>query len=91
MITNIYQECRNLGIPTANYESDLHIPATPETRKLIQRYEFKQNVASFVSALDGKEWFNVPFAYTPWWDSKRKCPACGTNGNHYCPADVARD
>lgn len=20
-----------------------------------------------------------------------KCPACGTNGNHYCPADVARD
>ena len=20
-----------------------------------------------------------------------KCPACGTNGAHYCPADIARD
>ena len=23
--------------------------------------------------------------------STPKCPACGTNGAHYCPADIARD
>ena len=51
-----------------NYGSDLYIKKTPESAKLIAEYEFKENVTTFRSQIDGCIWYDIPFAYTPYWE-----------------------
>lgn len=67
---NLFDEVEKAGIPYANHESDLYIPVNEETRKLIAAYEFKRSVKIFKSNIDGKAWYDVPFAFAPWWIAK---------------------
>ncbi len=62
----------NLGVQIAHHESDLYVPITPETTKLVNKYEFKNNVNLFVCNIDRKPWYDIPFAYSPFWDNKVK-------------------
>lgn len=56
-----------------HHDSDLYIMVTPESRKIVNEYEFKQNVTTFISAIAPHVlWFDIPFAYTPYWDNIRK-------------------
>lgn len=66
MITDIFAEVKAKGIPWGHHCSDLYIPVTPETTELVNDYEFKGNVTTFKSALDGERWYDIPFAYTPY-------------------------
>ncbi len=63
----IFQDAKALGIETDNHESDLYIPVTNETRKLVAQYEHKNSVTTFISQIDGTLWFDIPFAYDPWF------------------------
>lgn len=45
------------------HESDLYLKATPASKDLISKYEFKQNVTTFESAIDNTTWYDIPFAY----------------------------
>ncbi len=61
------------GIPVDHHESDLYIPVTEETRKLVAEYQFPKNVTSFLSNIpeaDGvrRMWYDIPFAYQPFWE-----------------------
>jgi hypothetical protein len=54
-----------------HHDSDLYIMVTPESKKLINKYEFKNNVTTFISAFAPfVPWYDIPFAYTPYWDRK---------------------
>ena len=44
---DIYAEVKKLGVEIDHHESDLYIPVTPETTKLVEQYEFKCNVTTF--------------------------------------------
>lgn len=66
---NIYKAALELGVEIDNHESDLYIPVTTETRNLVHMYEYRQNVTVFTSQIDGKPWFDIPFAYEPWWQN----------------------
>jgi len=63
---SIYEQVQRLNIPIKHRGFDLHIPITPETQRLIDKYIFKNNVTIFTSP-DGKKWFDIPFAYEPAW------------------------
>ena len=65
---SLYEQCKQLGIETDHHESDLYIPMTEATRALIKAYKFKANVTSFISRIDRKPWYDVPFAYMPFWE-----------------------
>ena len=75
MITDIFKEARKI-LPVEqidHHESDLYIMVTPESRKLVNDYEFKGNVKTFVSAIAPHVlWFDIPFAYTPYWEGIRR-------------------
>ena len=58
------------GIPFSNHQSDLYIPVTDETRELISQYEFKQNVSTFKNRVEGGHWYDIPFAYEPYWEAR---------------------
>lgn len=43
------------------HETDLYAKVTPESKELVDRYEFKNIVTTFKSALDGTLWYDIPF------------------------------
>lgn len=53
-----------------NHESDLHFKDTPDTRRVVGNYQDAGGAAipqMFTSEIDGQPWFEVPFAYDPFW------------------------
>lgn len=60
------------GIIFDSHESDLYIPTTEVTKKIIENYVFSNNVTSFVSELDGNAWYEIPFANNDFWSKKEK-------------------
>lgn len=59
----LFEKVVNRGIEWDNHCSDLYIPVNDKTRELINDYEFKCNVTTFKSAIDGSEWYDIPFSY----------------------------
>jgi len=66
----LYQICTEEGIPTKNHYSDLYIPVTPRTRELVKGY----HAHVFTNAVEGGAWFDVPFAFDPYWDARGVLP-----------------
>lgn len=59
---DIYEELKNAGVKLDGHESDLYAEVTPVSSEIISRYEFKSNVTKFRSQVDGKCWYDIPFA-----------------------------
>lgn len=68
----LFNQVQALGIQYNSHETDLYLPVNEQTQKLIDAYEFKSNVTKFISQIDGKPWFDIPFAYLPAWHKKVK-------------------
>ena len=66
----IYDQMLAAGVQINNHESDLYVPVTPETTAIVNGYEFKSNVTRFTSNIDKKQWYDIPFAYSPFWQNK---------------------
>jgi hypothetical protein len=71
---SLYTDCVALGVKISNHETDLYIPVTPETKKLIEAYKFRSSVTTFVNQVEGGLWYDIPFAYEPEW-AKRTAKA----------------
>lgn len=67
---SIYEALKATGAPMDSHESDLYVKKTPETEKIIKTYKYRDNVTTFSNQLNGGIWYDVPFAYQPWWDSR---------------------
>ncbi len=69
----LFEEIVSRGIPYANHESDLYIPATDETRALVKQCRHS-TPSAFVNEVEGGLWLDVPFAYDPWWQRRVQRP-----------------
>ena len=55
--------------------ADLHLPDTPQTRRLISRFpERKRSANFFRHPVKKTRWFDIPLANLPWWRAKSTCP-----------------
>ena len=63
-----YDEVIRRGIKHDHHESDLYVPVTAETTKLIN--DCNVHAHTFKSELDGKLWYDLPFLYIPFWKKK---------------------
>jgi hypothetical protein len=68
---NIFEQVKALGIEYDSHESDLYIPVTEQTQALMATYSHRKNVLTFTSKVDGKLWYDIPFAFAPWWEARR--------------------
>ena len=60
-------------VHTANHETDLYIPDTPQARAILDRFPVhKANARRFTNRVKGGTWIDVPFAYLPAWEAKQK-------------------
>ena len=70
----LYKALKDAGIETAAHESDLYFPVTPETRAILKRFPIQQwNATVFTNEAHpniGERWFDVPFAYDPYWQAR---------------------
>lgn len=67
----IYQQLKRAGVKLDHHESDLYAKVTPTSQRIVNSYRFKSQVKKFRSQIDGKLWFDIPFAYTPFWNKDR--------------------
>lgn len=66
---SIFEIFKLLGIETDNHESDLYVKVTPESKFIIDQYEFKSHVTKFI--YKDELWFDILFEFDPFWDKKR--------------------
>lgn len=67
MNERIFDKIVRLNIPYDHHEADLYISVTEQTQDILSRYEWQCNVTTFKNQIDGKPWFDIPFAYLPYW------------------------
>jgi len=72
----IYQQMKAAGVPMDNHESDLYVPKNEVTSEIIHKAmregELKSFVDIFMSERDNEWWYDIPFAYQPFWNEKSK-------------------
>ena len=68
--TDFYEKVIELGIEHDHHESDLRVPMNAQTKMLVNHYEYGMLVTTFKSQPDGSIWYDIPFAYTPFWEEK---------------------
>ena len=68
---SIYTELLAAGIPLDHHESDLYALVDHESRRIVEAFPFKgktrKNITTFISQIDGKTWYEIPFSYDPFW------------------------
>jgi hypothetical protein len=64
----IYQLLKSAGQELESHESDLYVKITDDSIKIVNNYKFRNNVTSFISKIDGEPWFDIPFAFDPFWE-----------------------
>ena len=55
-----------------NWTSDLQCKVTKATSRVIERYKYRHLVTTFHSAIDHTLWYEIPFAFAPWWSDPHK-------------------
>lgn len=68
----IYEQLKAAGVPLNSHESDLYAKVTPESKAIVEKWEHFQNASQFTSQIDGQRWYDLPFAYDPFWKAKQK-------------------
>ena len=74
-IERLFDEIVQEGIGFDNHYSDLYIPVTTVTRRILIRREIigSKGVSTFRSNLpedNGADWYDVSFAFSPYWIEK---------------------
>ncbi len=70
---SLYDAITQAGICIDHHESDLYFPVTDKSTAILERFPTeKQNSKVFADQRGGgAPWFDVPFAYTPFWLDKQ--------------------
>ena len=73
--TELYEEIVKVAKPEeiGHWVSDLQCKVTPDTQVVVDRYDYKHLVTTFHSAIDNTLWFEIPFAFVPFWKGEVKC------------------
>jgi hypothetical protein len=76
--TSIYDTLKAAGAVMDNHESDLYVKAAPGIPEILSRSGL--SYSTFVSHTDDALWYEVPFAYAPWWLKRRLLCGCVAGG-----------
>lgn len=71
-MTSLYQELVNNGVEISNWQSDLYCPKNAQTIPIVKKYEKEHYISTFKNLKDGLTWYDVAFAYDPYWEKLGK-------------------
>jgi hypothetical protein len=74
MTATLYGDLLAAGVPMDSHESDLYFQDTADSRAILARFPESASIARiFPNQRKGGMWWDVPFAFLPWWE--RRCAA----------------
>ena len=65
---HIFEEIQELNIPYSNHYSDLYIPVTEQTTRLINKHNKKPSI--FLNQITKTDYYDLKFDYLPFWNKK---------------------
>ena len=70
----LYEAMVAAGVEISHYKSDMFFPNNEKTRELVSKYEFQENVTTFVNLNKRfrEIWYCIHFAYNPSWGKKAR-------------------
>lgn len=71
--SSLYQLLIAAGCQIDHHESDLYVKATSEASKIIEPYCLSNPIYKytlFTSPIDNQQWWEIPFAYEPFWEGR---------------------
>lgn len=72
----LYDALIAAGIPVDSHESDLYFPVSERSTAILRRHPRSHRQAEqFVNQAPGRvgeRWWEVPFAYVPWWEDRAR-------------------
>lgn len=75
-MVNIYDALKFAGCILASHESDLYVKAGPTARRVIREALNDGRLATRPTLFEATDnsgvWYEIPFAYQPFWDRKLK-------------------
>jgi len=69
---SLYEILEYYGIQIGQHESDLYFPKTKQTEKILSYFSgYEKTHSVFIEQESRKPWYEVPFAYDPYWRDKQ--------------------
>lgn len=65
---SVYQKMKAAGVEVDNHESDLYVPVTDISKEIVRACKLKAE--TFVSERDCALWYDIPFAYDPFFQKR---------------------
>lgn len=83
----LYEALHAAGVPLDSHESDLYVKDTPEARAILVAHgkcPGAWGCEAFTSNIEPRDcWFDVPFAFDPYWQQRQNEPGrCGGQDSH---------
>jgi len=73
---HIYEQLKEAGVEIDHHESDLYCPVNDVSTAIIENWKKERRlsacVSRFINRNDGKAWYDLAFAYLPFWEKKGK-------------------
>ena len=66
---SVFEKMVFSGIQIDHHASDLYVPVNPKTTAIL--LECKATASTFTCGITGELWYDIPFAYTPWWEERK--------------------
>ena len=71
MDKSLYQTLLDAGVKVENRYSDLMFPMNEQTTAILSNFpEEKKISTTFLDNVSHTTWYEVPFAYTPYWEKR---------------------
>lgn len=67
---HIYTALLDAGVQLDNHESDLYAKVSDTSRAIIKTYYDTYTIRTFRSEIDGELWYDIPFAFLPFWERR---------------------
>lgn len=67
---SLYTDCKALGETIDHHESDLYVKSSKSADALVKLHDTHKIATKFISNVDGKVWWDVPFSFDPYWESR---------------------
>lgn len=77
MEKTLYYRLKEAGCETDSHQSDLYVIDDDTSRSIIEAYEAEEDAIPlskkmFKDNREGRVWFELPFAFTPYWERVKK-------------------
>ena len=67
----LYEQLKEAGVKVENWQSDLYCPVNEVSKKIVENSALAFTAGKFIDQIDKKLWYDIPFAFDPYYKNLR--------------------